>query len=66
MKQKLFGILLAALVVSAAPTLAAERNHDAWGSDLQGQVLCYGGCYGDGNYGYCGRGYRGGYGQNQQ
>lgn len=62
MKKKLAGILLAVMVVSSVPAFAAERS-DVPGNDTQRQELCYGGCYGDG--GYCGRGYRGGYRENQ-
>ena len=62
MKKKLFGILLAAMIVSSVPAFAGERK-DASEHDTQFQTLCYGGCYGDG--GYCGRGYRGENGRNQ-
>ena len=59
MKKQIFGILLAALVISSMPAFAAERN-DVRNNDASRQELCYGGCYGDGsNGGYCGRGYRG-------
>lgn len=58
MKKKLFGILMATLIVSSVPAFAAERN-DIAGNDTQNQRLCCGGYYGDGGYGYCGRGYRG-------
>ena len=58
MKKKLFGILMAAMIVSSVPAFAAERN-DIPRNDTQSQALCCGGYYGGDGYGYCGRGYRG-------
>ena len=64
MKKKMLGLLLAAMVVSSVPAFAAA-HHNTLHNSAQNQELCYGGYYGEGGYGYCGRGYRGGYGQNQ-
>lgn len=58
MKKKLFGILMAAIIVSSVPAFAAEHN-DIPGNDTQIQALCCGGYYGDDGYGCYGRGYRG-------
>ncbi len=58
MKKKLFGILMAVLIVSSVPAFAAERS-DITGNDTQNQRLCCGGYYGDDGYGCYGRGYRG-------
>lgn len=59
MKKKIAGILLAAFVVSSVPAFAAEGHHgqDGWHRENSRQELCCGGYYGEGGYGYCGRGY---------